>query len=58
MKTAVAIAWGMAVALCVGLSACGKSDEEKRKEEVANLIRLGEKYVREKGARAPGRLVP
>lgn len=48
MKTELAIACGLAVALCVGLSACGKTDEEKRQEQTANLIRLGEKYVREK----------
>jgi hypothetical protein len=42
------LACALAVALAAGLAACGKSEQEKRREEAATLTRLGEKYVREK----------
>ncbi|MBV8125791.1 MAG: hypothetical protein JO370_17135, partial [Paucibacter sp.] len=50
MKTDVAhaMAWGLVLALCAGLAACGKTEEEKRRDEEATLTRLAEKYVREK----------
>ncbi len=45
-----AAAWTLAIAavLGAGLTACGKSEDQKRREEAATLTRLGEKYVREK----------
>jgi hypothetical protein len=45
-----AAAWTLAIAaaLGAGLGACGKSEDQKRREEAATLTRLGEKYVREK----------
>jgi hypothetical protein len=48
MKTDLALAGGLVLALCVSLGACGESEAEKRREEAVNLTRLGEKYVREK----------
>jgi hypothetical protein len=36
------------IALLLALAACGKTAEQKQREEVATLTSLGEKYVREK----------
>ena len=38
----------LAVLLGVCLAACGKSAEDKRREDAATLTSLGEKYVKEK----------
>jgi hypothetical protein len=46
--SAWALAALVAATLGAGLAACGKSEEQKRREEAATLTRLGEKYVREK----------
>jgi hypothetical protein len=36
------------IALLLALAACGKTAEQKQREEAATLTTLGEKYVREK----------
>ena len=36
------------IALLLALAACGKTAEQKQREEAATLTSLGEKYVREK----------
>ncbi len=47
-----AVAWVLTAAISAvlgaGLAACGKGEDEKRREEAAEQIRLAEKYVREK----------
>lgn len=39
---------GAALALALLLAACGKTAEQKQREEAATLTSLGEKYVKEK----------
>jgi hypothetical protein len=36
------------IALLLALTACGKTAEQKQREEAATLTSMGEKYVREK----------
>ncbi|RZT11097.1 hypothetical protein SAMN05216319_0426 [Duganella sp. CF402] len=36
------------IALLLALAACGKTAEQKQREEAATLTSMGEKYVREK----------
>jgi hypothetical protein len=50
-KTNAGVTWPIAVSLlllCGLVAACGKSAAQKKQEEDAVLIRLGEKYVKEK----------